>query len=156
MAKILSVVTYMQPTYEERAAAMEEVLYWFKFVIPRARARPVDAWCSKPDGPAVRRAAIAASVAQQEFFQRGGSLRTALVRGQLFFPDRRLLQYDCGKLIELDALLRRLKAGGHRALIFTQMAKMLDVLEAFLNLHGHTYMRLDGSTKPEQRQVLTL
>lgn len=35
----------------------------------------------------------------------------------------------------------------------TQMAKMLDVLEAFLNLHGHTYMRLDGSTKPEARQV---
>jgi hypothetical protein len=34
-----------------------------------------------------------------------------------------------------------------------QMARMLDVLEAFLNLHGHTYMRLDGSTKPEQRQV---
>jgi hypothetical protein len=33
------------------------------------------------------------------------------------------------------------------------MAKMLDVLEAFLNLHGHVYMRLDGSTKPEQRQV---
>lgn len=33
------------------------------------------------------------------------------------------------------------------------MAKMLDVLEAFLNLHGHVYMRLDGSTKPEARQV---
>ena len=33
------------------------------------------------------------------------------------------------------------------------MSKMLDVLEAFLNLHGHTYMRLDGSTKPEARQV---
>ncbi len=33
------------------------------------------------------------------------------------------------------------------------MAKMLDVLEVFLNLHGHTYSRLDGSTKPEQRQV---
>ncbi|EFJ47501.1 hypothetical protein VOLCADRAFT_61396, partial [Volvox carteri f. nagariensis] len=55
---------------------------------------------------------------------------------------------------ELALLLRRLKAGGHRALIFTQMAKMLDVLEEFLNLHGHTYMRLDGSTRPEQRQVL--
>jgi len=35
-----------------------------------------------------------------------------------------------------------------------QMAKMLDVLESFLNLHAHTYMRLDGSTKPEQRQIL--
>lgn len=50
-------------------------------------------------------------------------------------------------------LLRRLKAGGHKALIFTQMTRMLDVLEAFLNLHGHTYLRLDGSTKPEMRQV---
>ena len=30
---------------------------------------------------------------------------------------------------------------------------MLDVLEAFLNLHGYTYLRLDGTTKPEQRQV---
>ena len=34
------------------------------------------------------------------------------------------------------------------------MSKMLDVLEVFLNLHGHTYMRLDGATKPEQRQIL--
>lgn len=50
-------------------------------------------------------------------------------------------------------LLRRLKAGGHKALIFTQMTRMLDVLEAFLNLHGHTYLRLDGSTKPEMRQA---
>lgn len=31
---------------------------------------------------------------------------------------------------------------------------MLDVLEAFLNLHSYTYLRLDGSTKPEQRQIL--
>jgi hypothetical protein len=43
------------------------------------------------------------------------------VRKQLFFPDRRLLQYDCGKLQELDVLLRRLKTGGHRVLIFTQV-----------------------------------
>ena len=34
------------------------------------------------------------------------------------------------------------------------MSKMLDLLEAFLNLHAYTYMRLDGSTKPEQRQLL--
>lgn len=31
---------------------------------------------------------------------------------------------------------------------------MLDVLEAFLNHHGHIYLRLDGTTKIEQRQVL--
>lgn len=31
---------------------------------------------------------------------------------------------------------------------------MLDVLEAFLNYHGHIYLRLDGTTKVEQRQHL--
>lgn len=52
-------------------------------------------------------------------------------------------------------LLARLKAQGSRALIFTQMSRMLDILEVFLNLHAFTYLRLDGSTKPEQRQVRT-
>nr|CAI5848376.1 unnamed protein product [Callosobruchus analis] len=69
------------------------------------------------------------------------------------FPDPRLIQYDCGKLQTLDKLLRRLKAETHRVLIFTQMTKMLDVLEAFLNYHGHIYLRLDGTTKVDQRQV---
>jgi hypothetical protein len=44
---------------------MEEVLVWFLFAISRARGRPVDAWCSRPDGAAVRRAAQAALVAEQ-------------------------------------------------------------------------------------------
>lgn len=37
--------------------------------------------------------------------------------------------------------------------MFTQMARVLDVLEIFLNYHGHTYLRLDGSTPPLKRQV---
>lgn len=69
------------------------------------------------------------------------------------FPDPRLIQYDCGKLQSLDRLLRKLKSGNHRVLIFTQMTRMLDVLEAFLNFHGHIYLRLDGATKVDQRQV---
>ncbi|CAL8090567.1 unnamed protein product [Orchesella dallaii] len=70
------------------------------------------------------------------------------------FPDPRLIQNDCGKLQTLDTLLRKLKTGSHRVLIFTQMAKVLDILEAFLNYHGHTYLRLDGATKIDQRQLL--
>jgi SNF2 family DNA or RNA helicase len=81
-------------------------------------------------------------------------LRPVSTRLQLYFPDKRLLQYDCGKLQQLDTLLRRLKAGGHRALIFTQMKKVLDILETFLNFHGLTYVRLDGATKIELRQRL--
>ncbi|KAG2230437.1 SNF2 family N-terminal domain-containing protein [Thamnidium elegans] len=76
-------------------------------------------------------------------------------RLSIAFPDKRLLQYDCGKLQKLDKLLRDLAAGGHRALIFTQMTRVLDVLETFLNMHGHRYLRLDGATKVEQRQILT-
>lgn len=77
------------------------------------------------------------------------------MRSAIAFPDKRLLQYDCGKLQSLDVLLRKLQAGGHRALVFTQMTKVLDVLEQFLNIHGHRYLRLDGGTKIEQRQILT-
>lgn len=69
------------------------------------------------------------------------------------FPDPRLIQYDCGKLQSLDRLLKKLKSGNHRVLIFTQMTRMLDVLEAFLNFHGHIYLRLDGTTRVDQRQV---
>ncbi|KAK5240773.1 swr1 complex component, partial [Exophiala xenobiotica] len=35
------------------------------------------------------------------------------------------------------------------------MTKVLDILEQFLNIHGHRYLRLDGATKIEQRQILT-
>ncbi|CAH8441587.1 unnamed protein product [Heterobilharzia americana] len=70
------------------------------------------------------------------------------------FPDPRLIQYDCGKLQRLNGMLRELKSGNHRVLIFTQMARMLDILEQFLAYHGHRYLRLDGTTKVEQRQVL--
>ena len=79
----------------------------------------------------------------------------ARMRHSIAFPDKRLLQYDCGKLQRLDILLRKLQAQGSRALIFTQMTKVLDLLEQFLNIHGHRYLRLDGSTKIDQRHILT-
>lgn len=77
--------------------------------------------------------------------------RIAMLLG---FPENRLIEYDCGKLRELQLLMKRIIAGGHRALIFTQMTKMLDVLEAFLSYHGYKYLRLDGATRVEDRQNL--
>ncbi|KAJ2492415.1 swr1 complex component [Coemansia sp. RSA 2050] len=76
-------------------------------------------------------------------------------RLQIAFPEPFLLQYDCGKLQALDRLLGRLVREGHRALVFTQMTKVLDILEKWLNLHGYRYLRLDGATKVEQRWRLT-
>ncbi|GAV04070.1 hypothetical protein RvY_14407-2 [Ramazzottius varieornatus] len=72
----------------------------------------------------------------------------------LKFPETRLIQYDCGKLQALDDLLKGLFAGSHRVLIFTQMTKVLDILEIFLTYHGYKYLRLDGTTGVEMRQTL--
>lgn len=79
----------------------------------------------------------------------------AQVKLSIAFPDKQLLQYDCGKLQKLATLLHDLVPKGHRALIFTQMTKVLDILEQFLNIHGYRYMRLDGATKIEDRQLMT-
>jgi hypothetical protein len=62
----------------------------------RARAPALE--CSRPDAAAVAAAAAAAAKAERAWAQRAAALRTAVVRQQLFFPDRRLMQYDCGKL----------------------------------------------------------
>ena len=83
------------------------------------------------------------------------SLHHATVKLQIAFPDASLLQYDCGKLQKLYEMLRNLKAEGHRVLIFTQMTRVLDILEMFLSYNGHRYLRLDGSTKIEDRQIVT-
>ncbi|KAK7057725.1 helicase SWR1 [Favolaschia claudopus] len=82
-------------------------------------------------------------------------LHRASVKLQIAFPDPSLLQYDCGKLQQLTRLLREKKAGGHRVLIFTQMTKILDILEIYLNFHGYLYLRLDGATRIEDRQYIT-
>lgn len=74
------------------------------------------------------------------------------VRSKVTIPDTRLIQWDCGKLQVLDRLLRRLRMAGSRVLIFTQMTKVLDILESFLNLHSWRYLRLDGTTKTDDRQ----
>uniref|UniRef100_A0A7N1A0R7 DNA helicase n=1 Tax=Kalanchoe fedtschenkoi TaxID=63787 RepID=A0A7N1A0R7_KALFE len=125
----------------------------FMFAIPAARAPPPVCWFSRV-GAAVFFHPIYKEKLSQNLLPLLSPIRPAIVRRQVYFPDRRLIQFDCGKLQELAVLLRRLKTEGHRALIFTQMTKMLDVLEAFINLYGYTYMRLDGSTQPEERQTL--
>jgi SWI/SNF-related matrix-associated actin-dependent regulator of chromatin subfamily A protein 2/4 len=59
-----------------------------------------------------------------------------------------------GKFDLLDHLLPKLKASGHRILLFSQMTKMLDMLEDWLTQLGFVFMRLDGTTKTEDRDVL--
>ncbi|CAL9220576.1 unnamed protein product [Arabidopsis halleri] len=137
----------------ERFQKMIELVEAFTFAIPAARVPSPACWCSRSDSPVFLSPSYKEKVTDL-LSPLLSPIRPAIVRRQVYFPDRRLIQFDCGKLQELAMLLRKLKFGGHRALIFTQMTKMLDVLEAFINLYGYTYMRLDGSTPPEERQTL--
>uniref|UniRef100_A0A1I7UCT2 ATP-dependent helicase brm n=1 Tax=Caenorhabditis tropicalis TaxID=1561998 RepID=A0A1I7UCT2_9PELO len=59
-----------------------------------------------------------------------------------------------GKLELLDRILPKFKATGHRVLMFFQMTKMMDIFEDFLHYRQYSYLRLDGSTKPDERGEL--
>ncbi|TRY56987.1 hypothetical protein DNTS_023907, partial [Danionella cerebrum] len=67
-------------------------------------------------------------------------------------PDKESLITDSGKLYTLDLLLTRLKSQGHRVLIYSQMTRMIDLLEEYMVYRKHTYMRLDGSSKISERR----
>ncbi|XP_065889551.1 chromodomain-helicase-DNA-binding protein 4-like isoform X2 [Dysidea avara] len=57
-----------------------------------------------------------------------------------------------GKLSVLEKMLVKLRKEGHRLLIFSQMTKMLDILEDFLEYMGLKYERIDGSVNGAERQ----
>lgn len=57
-----------------------------------------------------------------------------------------------GKLILLDKLLLRLREKGHRVLIFSQMVRMLDILQDYCRMRNFPFQRLDGSMHNEARQ----
>jgi ATP-dependent DNA helicase len=59
---------------------------------------------------------------------------------------------NSGKMMVLDAILKRLHQEGHKVLIFSQMTRMLDILEAYMELRKYEYCRIDGSTPEQTRQ----
>lgn len=61
---------------------------------------------------------------------------------------------EAGKLKILDKMLPKLKAEGHRVLIFSQFTMVLDILEEYLTIRGQKYLRMDGSTPVSDRQDL--
>lgn len=62
------------------------------------------------------------------------------------------LTKSSGKLMLLQKMMRKLKEGGHRVLVFSQMTKMLDLLEDFLENEGYKYERIDGGVTGNMRQ----
>ncbi|XP_021043177.1 probable global transcription activator SNF2L1 isoform X3 [Mus pahari] len=59
---------------------------------------------------------------------------------------------NSGKMVALDKLLARIKEQGSRVLIFSQMTRLLDILEDYCMWRGYEYSRLDGQTPHEERE----
>ncbi|ORX94212.1 SNF2 family N-terminal domain-domain-containing protein [Clohesyomyces aquaticus] len=58
---------------------------------------------------------------------------------------------NAAKMVMLDKLLKRMKNQGSRVLIFSQMSRVLDILEDYSVFRGYQYSRIDGSTAHEDR-----
>lgn len=58
-----------------------------------------------------------------------------------------------GKMVLMDKLLPKLKASGHRVLVFSQMVKCLDLLEDYLVYKKYPYERIDGRIRGNLRQA---
>ena len=59
-----------------------------------------------------------------------------------------------GKFELLHRILPKLQKLGHRVLIFSQMVKLMDLLQDHLTMCGFKHLRLDGHTKGDDRGAL--
>ena len=68
------------------------------------------------------------------------------------WADRCLLR-SSGKMVLMDKLLPKLRREGHKVLIFSQMVKVLNILEDFLEYRKFNFERLDGNITGNRRQA---
>lgn len=69
------------------------------------------------------------------------------------YTDGPHLWENSGKMSLLHKLLPKLKAQGSRVLIFTQMTRVLDIMEDYMRLQQYGYCRIDGNTDGESRDA---
>lgn len=65
-----------------------------------------------------------------------------------------LLWRTAGKFELLDRILPKYKATGHRILMFFQMTAIMDIMEDYLRYRKFEFLRLDGTTKSDERSDL--
>jgi ATP-dependent helicase STH1/SNF2 len=65
-----------------------------------------------------------------------------------------LLWRTAGKFELLDRVLPKYQKTGHRVLMFFQMTAIMDIMEDYLRYRGVSFLRLDGTTKSDDRSDL--
>uniref|UniRef100_A0A673NMH7 Probable global transcription activator SNF2L2 n=1 Tax=Sinocyclocheilus rhinocerous TaxID=307959 RepID=A0A673NMH7_9TELE len=83
----------------------------------------------------------------EESFAEHLGFRNGIING----PD---LYRASGKFELLDRILPKLKATNHRVLLFCQMTSLMTIMEDYFAYRNFLYLRLDGTTKSEDRAAL--
>ncbi|KAG7198890.1 hypothetical protein KM043_015713 [Ampulex compressa] len=81
---------------------------------------------------------------EEKYCEHVGTQGSGVITG----PD---LYRASGKFELLDRILPKLKATNHRVLLFCQMTQLMTIMEDYLGWRGFMYLRLDGTTKAEDR-----
>uniref|UniRef100_A0A8C3A0S0 E1A binding protein p400 n=1 Tax=Cyclopterus lumpus TaxID=8103 RepID=A0A8C3A0S0_CYCLU len=121
-------------------------------VVPPAEATPAHLYAANPPVPYSLEQKSLHRRLQEACTPHSAEIHHLASRPLLRFSDLQLMQMDSGKLEALAILLQKLRSDNRRVLIFTQMVKMLDILEAFLDYRQLTYVRVDESFSPDERQ----
>ena len=135
----------MKKSQEQRAEESNDLVDKFVFCVPKA---------GPTSKPVLYSSATTSSVVEKELMSKTTNafgkyfspFQKAKSRLTLCFPDKKLVQFDAGKLQTLANLLRDLKHGGHRVLIFTQMSKMVRELSfMFIQLlHSSSHQMINA------------
>jgi hypothetical protein len=83
------------------------------------------------------------------------SARSKLLFDQKEFERKRMdevLIPSSGKMVLLDKLLPKLRKEGHKVLIFSQMVRMIDIIEEYCEQRVYPVFRLDGRVSGNDRQ----
>uniref|UniRef100_A0A0K2UZD9 Uncharacterized protein n=1 Tax=Lepeophtheirus salmonis TaxID=72036 RepID=A0A0K2UZD9_LEPSM len=80
----------------------------------------------------------------EECYAKHIGLPTDIVTG----PD---VYRSSGKFELIDRILPKLNKTGHRVLMFCQMTQCMTIIEDYFNFRGFKFLRLDGTTKAEER-----
>ncbi|XP_039627970.1 E1A-binding protein p400 isoform X6 [Polypterus senegalus] len=137
---------------EQSVAGLQEVTKRFYRIVQIAIALPPHLYASNPPPHYSVKMKLFRRRLQEEVAPFTRQLKSLTSGCFVEMPDLHLLQMDSGKLEALSVLLRKLKSEGRRVLIFTQMVKMLDILELFLNYLQLTYVRIDENAPLQDQQ----
>lgn len=160
-----------RPAFEETGLNIVE-----RCAKPVAAAPPIELYCASQAviaekqntffNPSIRAALYGiSSTAEQTILESKADNAALTVRDRLPPPTNERSRFthieapsmsrfvtDSGKLAQLDALLKQLKANDHRVLLYFQMTRMIDLMEEYLTYRNYKFVRLDGSTKLEDRR----